>query len=197
LFVDSSKYAIAGVLCQPDDNGDLHPVSFLSRKLTPRESLWQVHDQELYAIVSAFTEWRAWLIDTNDPVTVMSDHANLRYFMTNQRLTDRQARWASFLTSFHFVIKHVSGKNNPADAPTRRPDYVSDDGVGELSKVLFQEKEADITLMDSVKELADVVAAEDSSAALDSQIVLPANPAVARFVTGRLQEGSSGGRRRR
>jgi hypothetical protein len=146
LFVDSSKYAIAGVLCQPDEDGNLHPVSFLSRKLTSRKALWQVHDQELFAIISAFTEWRSWLIDTNEPVLVMSDHANLRYFMANQHLSDRQARWASFLSSFHFVIKHVSGTRNPADPPTRRPDFITDDGREEHFRTLLRQEKGNVVM---------------------------------------------------
>ena len=109
LHVDSSKYALSAVLLQHNVKGRLRPVSFLSKKWTEKESSWQCHDQELGAIVQAFIEWRAWLIDTREPVVVFSDHANLRYFATNQHLSDRQARWAAFLSSFHFVIKHVPG----------------------------------------------------------------------------------------
>jgi hypothetical protein len=68
-------------LAQQDDLGTVHPVSFLSKKWTEKESAWQVHNQELGVVVQAFVEWRAWLINTNQPVEVMSDHSNLNYFM--------------------------------------------------------------------------------------------------------------------
>lgn len=119
LHVDSSKYALSAVLSQKDKSGQLWPVSFLSKKWSENESSWQCHDQELGAIVQAFVEWRAWLMDTREPVIVMSDHANLKYFFTNQNFSDRQTRWAVFLSSFNLVIRHVSGKRNPADPPTR------------------------------------------------------------------------------
>ncbi|POW03724.1 hypothetical protein PSTT_10875 [Puccinia striiformis] len=80
LHVDSSGYAIAAVLSQPDSNGALHPVSYFSRKLSDRERSWPIFDLEMLAIVSAFEEWRAWLMGTEEPVKVYSDHANLRYF---------------------------------------------------------------------------------------------------------------------
>ncbi|KAI7951025.1 hypothetical protein MJO29_009699 [Puccinia striiformis f. sp. tritici] len=155
LFVDSSKYALAAVLCQPGVDGVLCPVSFLSRKLTPRESVWQVHDQELFAVVHAFQEWRAWLIDTTKPVLVMSDHANLRYFMDSQKLSNRQARWAAFLVSFHFVIQHVSGKANPADPATRRPDFVSGDESNEHHRTLLSGEGSELRLTDSSSDADD------------------------------------------
>jgi hypothetical protein len=38
-------------------------------------------------------------------------------------LSRRQARWAEILSSYDLVIKHLEGKKNPADGPSRRPDY--------------------------------------------------------------------------
>jgi hypothetical protein len=108
--------------------------------------LWQFHDQELGAIIQAFVEWRAWLIDTNNLVTVMSDHANLRYFMTSQHLLDRQARWAAYLSSFYFVIRHILGKINPADLPTRRPDFVPEGKESKIQPHLLLEKEGSLKL---------------------------------------------------
>ena len=35
-------------------------------------------------------------------------------------LSKREARWAEFLAEFHFTIRHVAGKMNPADPLTRR-----------------------------------------------------------------------------
>jgi hypothetical protein len=35
----------------------------------------------------------------------------------------RQARWALELAAFDFVIFHRRSKDNPADRPSRRPDY--------------------------------------------------------------------------
>jgi hypothetical protein len=43
--------------------------------------------------------------------------------MTTKVLNRRQVRWAEFLAVFDFEIVHRKGKENPADAPSRRPDY--------------------------------------------------------------------------
>src|SRR4029077_17086945 len=46
--------------------------------------------------------------------------------MTTKELNGRQARWAERLSAFDFVIQHRPGSRNPADAPSRRPDYERD-----------------------------------------------------------------------
>jgi hypothetical protein len=38
-------------------------------------------------------------------------------------LSWRQARWAEILSTYGFVIQHLEGQKNPADGPSRRPDY--------------------------------------------------------------------------
>lgn len=87
VHVDSSGYAYSGILSQKAADGKLHPVAYFSRKLTPTESKWQVHDQELGAIVACFEEWRSWLTGTQVATSVFSDHSNPRYFMSAQAWT--------------------------------------------------------------------------------------------------------------
>lgn len=125
LQVNCSAVALSGILSQTEDSGNLRLVAYYSKKLTPAEQRWQVHDKELGAIVACFTEWKCWLAGTNTPVVVLSDHANLRYFMSSQHLTPRQARWASFLSMFSFEVLHTPGKLNPANPASQRPDYVA------------------------------------------------------------------------
>ena len=56
---------------------------------------------------------------------VLTDHHNLQSFMRQSKLNGRQARWCYYLTPYDFVIKWRSGSTNPADAPSRRPDYMT------------------------------------------------------------------------
>ena len=123
LETDASEFAIAGILSQPDDEGNYRPIAFWSRKMIPAEQNYEVHDQELLAIVAAFKQWRHYLEGSAAPVEVLTDHNNLRGFMKQKELSPRQARWALKLAAFDFEIFHRAGKTNPADAPSRRPDY--------------------------------------------------------------------------
>ena len=55
---------------------------------------------------------------------IWTDHKNLQYFMTSQKLNRRQARWALYLLQFNFTLKHVPGKSmGKADRLSRRPDW--------------------------------------------------------------------------
>ena len=135
IFVetDASGFAIAVIISQPFtaeglSKGARHPIAFWSRKLSPAEANYETHDAELLAIVQAFKQFRHYLEGSAYPVTVLSDHNNLRYFMTTKELNGRQARWAERLARFDFRILHRPGKTNPADAPSRRPDYEVSEG---------------------------------------------------------------------
>lgn len=123
LETDASAFAMAGILSQPSDEGQFHPVAFWSRKFQGPELNYGTPDQELFAIVHSFKHWRHYLEGSRYTVEVLSDHLNLQAFMRQPKLNGRQARWCMFLTPFDFVIKHRTGKSNPADAPSRRPDY--------------------------------------------------------------------------
>lgn len=147
IHVDSSGYVYSGILSQKNEHGDLKPVAYFSRKLTPAEMKWQVHDQELGAIVACFDEWRAWLLGSNELTTVYSDHANLRYFMKAQELTARQARWASFLSEFLFEILHIPGKANPADPASRRSDYVGKENIANKVVLLGHREVAEMSVV--------------------------------------------------
>ena len=55
---------------------------------------------------------------------IWTDHKNLQYFMTSQKLNRRQVRWALYLSQFNFTLKHVPEKSmGKADGLSRRPDW--------------------------------------------------------------------------
>ena len=51
--------------------------------------------------------------------------------MTKRSLNGRQARWAESLARYDFYIEYRPRKANPADGPSRRPDYRPAGGDGE------------------------------------------------------------------
>jgi len=115
---DASDIASASILSQPGSDGLLHPIAFFSKKHIPAECNYDIYDKVLMAMVRAFEDWRAYLVGR--PVTVRSDHQNLRYFTTKRLLNQRQARWSEFLSQFNYTIEFVPGKaHGKADALTR------------------------------------------------------------------------------
>ena len=128
LITDASDYAFASILLQPDIKNLLHPVAYYSRKFTPAEINYEIHDKELLVIVDSFRDMRSWLIYSPHPISVFSDHKNLEYFMTSRILNRCQARWSMFLSEFDFKLDYFPGKRNPADGPSRRPDFIPQKG---------------------------------------------------------------------
>jgi hypothetical protein len=88
--VDASDLVVAGILSQMSD-GNLRPVAFFSKKMSPAECNYEIYDKELLAIIKAFEEWRPELAgtDPSNPIKVLSDHRSLEYFMTTKQLNRR------------------------------------------------------------------------------------------------------------
>jgi len=60
---------------------------------------------------------------------LLTDHKNLKYFMSKKLLNRRQARWAQFLSRLDYEFVYRPGKlNGKADALTRRPGDLPEDG---------------------------------------------------------------------
>ena len=88
---DASKYASGAVLTQQDNNGDRHPVAFLSKTFTETERNYEIYDRELLAIIRALEEWRHYIQGSGHTTIIYSDHQNLTYFRSAQKLNRRQA----------------------------------------------------------------------------------------------------------
>lgn len=139
LETDASQRAIGGIMSQKQDNGQWHPTAFYSRKLKGAEVRYHTHDLELLAIVEAAQHWRHYLLSARGVVEVITDHDNLKYFLTTKRLSGRQARAAEALSQYNIEIKFRAGERNPADGLSRRPDYdlgKGDEAENEMVPVL-------------------------------------------------------------
>lgn len=88
LEADCSGYALGGCLLQKQDNTTWKPVAYYSRKLTGAEMNYEIHDKELLAIVACMKEWDAELRGLAKAFTILSDHMNLKYFLTTRKLTE-------------------------------------------------------------------------------------------------------------
>ena len=117
---DTSLTTTAAVLRQQDVNGDWHPVAYLSQSLLPAERNYEIYDRELLAIVRALEAWRHYIMGGPHAVCILTNHKNLTYFRSPQKLNRRQARWHLFLSQFNYVLHHCPGSQLvQADALTR------------------------------------------------------------------------------
>ena len=74
-----------------------------------------IYNKELIAISECFKAWRYFVEGAAYPVRVLSDHNNLKYFITTQTLSSRQARIAEYLAAFDFTIEYKKGTANPSN----------------------------------------------------------------------------------
>ena len=61
IETDASDFAIGIILLQKFEDVKIHPVSFLSRKMTDAELNYDVFDKEMLVIVYALEKWRQFL----------------------------------------------------------------------------------------------------------------------------------------
>ena len=121
VHTDSSAFAVGASLMQDHGQG-LQPIAFLSKKLLPAETRYATHEQELLAIIIALQTWRHYLYGRH--FIVQTDHHSLVYFMKQQNMSNRQARWSELIQQYDFTIEYKAGESNVvADALSRRADH--------------------------------------------------------------------------
>ena len=89
LETDASDYVVSGILSQKHLENDkivLHPVVYLSEKMSPAECNYGIGDKELLAIVASLEKWHIYLHVLPKPFTIYTDHHNLQTFSTKALL---------------------------------------------------------------------------------------------------------------
>ena len=88
MEVDTSDYAIGGVLSMECEDGRWRP---LSKFLNKTERNYEIYNKEMLAIVRSLENWKHLLEDAHFKFEIWIDHKNLEYFMKVQKLNCRQA----------------------------------------------------------------------------------------------------------
>jgi hypothetical protein len=128
---DSSGWSVGGVISQYDEKGELHPCAYFSKKNSPAECNYEIHDKELLAIIRCLEEWDAELRSVRD-FTILTDHKNLEHFMKVRQLTERQVRWSLILSRYKFKLSFRPGKlAGKPDALSRREQDIPKDASDE------------------------------------------------------------------
>ncbi|CAM4630419.1 unnamed protein product [Caretta caretta] len=118
VTTDASERGVGAVLMQKGPDQEFHPVVFLSKKLSERESNWSVTEKECYAIVYALEKLRPYVWGRR--FHLQTDHAALKWLHTIKETNKKLLWWSLALQDFDFDIQYISGASNKvADALSR------------------------------------------------------------------------------
>jgi len=88
---DALEYATGGILSMRCEDEKWRPVAFISKSLNEAERNYEIHDREMLVIIRCLDEWRHLLEGAQNKFEIWSNHKNLKYFMSSQKLNRRQA----------------------------------------------------------------------------------------------------------
>ncbi|CAM4623409.1 unnamed protein product [Caretta caretta] len=112
VTTDASERGVGAVLIQEGPDQEFHPVVFLSKNLSERESHW------LITIVYALEKLHPYI--WGQRFHLQTDHAVLKWLHTVTENNKKLLRWSLALQHFDFEIQHISGASNKvADAVSR------------------------------------------------------------------------------
>lgn len=115
-----------------------HPCGFLSKTFSETERNYDIYDREMLGIIRALKAWKHYLIGSPFPTFNRSDHKNLTYFQTTQKLNRQQVQWSLFLSEFKLHLIHVPGSQMiQSDALSRRPDHVPEEDTDNKDQILL------------------------------------------------------------
>ena len=92
--VDASKYAIREVLLMKYEDEKQRPVAFISKSLNKAERNYEIYNREMLVIIMYLKEQRHLLKGIQGRFEIQSNHKNLEYFISSQKLNRRQVQQA-------------------------------------------------------------------------------------------------------
>ncbi|KAI2646137.1 Retrovirus-related Pol polyprotein from transposon 17.6 [Labeo rohita] len=109
LQTDASDTGLGAVLSQIQE-GEEHPIIYISRKLSTAERKYAAVEKEALAIKWAVLELRYYLLGRK--FTLVTDHAPLQWMARAKDTNARVTRWFLALQDFHFEARHRAGAAN-------------------------------------------------------------------------------------
>ena len=149
LCTDGSKVGVGGYIYQKV-GGEERVVSYYSRSTTKDEKKWDTRELEVLAVIVTLEHFNH-LIE-GMPITIQTDHRNLKWLMDLKDPGGRLGRWVLRLQRHRFKIEYRQGKaNEVADALSRLP-LKPDNPVGALTEFGGENLEA---LLIQLTEVSD------------------------------------------
>lgn len=107
---DASSCGVGGVLFQKDEDNNERVLYYHSQKLNSAQRNYTVTELECLAAIICVKKFRPF-IELHD-FSIITDHASLKWLMSQKDLTGRLARWSLKLQGYNFDIQHRKGSEN-------------------------------------------------------------------------------------
>ena len=108
---DASAYSVGAILLQEGEitpkTPHLFPIVYYSATFTATERNYDIYKWELLVVIKALQHWQQYLIWTEEPFIIQTDHANLLYWKSPRKLNRRTAQWHAELQDYNFQIVHI------------------------------------------------------------------------------------------
>ena len=158
---NASRYTSGAVLTQLVNNRDWHPIAFLSKTFDEMKHNYEIYDRELLAIIWVLEEWRHYIQGLGHTTIIYSDHQNLTFFRSAQKLNWRQAQWSLYLSEFDVKLLHQPGsKMIQSNALSQGPNLIPDQDTDNQNLTLLPEHLSlnllDVTLQDRILGLGQI-----------------------------------------
>ncbi|KAG9392940.1 hypothetical protein J8273_5646 [Carpediemonas membranifera] len=139
LYTDASDNAVGGILYQIAADGQHHPVTLFSKRLTDVQRRWCTYDKELYGILSALTRSDMQpLFTMATDLHVHTDHRNIVYLMKRSDCSPKVMRWRITLQQFPAEISHVAGEDNAVADALSRCCFLTTDDIPEDARAILR-----------------------------------------------------------
>ena len=112
LYCDGSDVGVGSVLCQLDEAGVEHPVSYFSKKLDKAQANYATIEKEALSLLLALTHYDVYLSSSPHPVQVFTDHNPLVFVHKMKTKNQRLLRWSLVLQEYNIEVRHIKGRDN-------------------------------------------------------------------------------------
>ena len=133
LIVDGSPCGVAAILNRKQTNGDIRPVAYASRTLTPTERRYSQTEREALAVLLGIQRFHVYLYGMQ--FTVYSDHKALeRIFTSVHQAPTRIQNFVLKLQPYNFTVRYLKGSDNISDILSRTPISETDNETCDLTE---------------------------------------------------------------
>ena len=132
LIIDAGQCGLGAILNQKQSNGDLRPVAYASRTLTPTERRYSQTEREALAVLFAIPRFNVYIYGVQ--FTAYSDHKALERIFTSVHQAPTRIQFVLKLQQYTFTVKYLKGSENISDVLSRTPVDCADNVTCDLTE---------------------------------------------------------------